>query len=111
MDEPVFKKCPLCGAVVGGAELCESGAHRCRRCGTTCRYEDENLVAMFIPGYFARLMELERMNLEILDDIELESIKGEYRDAEYIRKKHLERQGVLAEYSMLSYFRPLVEKW
>jgi hypothetical protein len=111
MEEVIFKKCPLCGAVLEEVEADTSGVQRCRRCGTACRYEGENLVALFIPGYFARLTELERLNKEILVDIDLESIKGEYRDIHFLQKKHLERQGILAEYSMLSYFRPFVEKW
>lgn len=111
MEEPILKKCPLCGAAIEGVTAGESGQHRCGRCGTTGRYEGENLVAIFIPGYFARLMDLERLNKEVLEEIELESMKGEYRDAAFLQKKHLERQGVLAEYSMLSYFRPCVEKW
>lgn len=111
MDEPAFKKCPLCGAAIEKASADAHDQYRCLRCGTTGRYEGENLAAIFIPGYFARIMELERMNKEILEEIELESIKGEYRDAVFLQKKHLERQGVLAEYSMLSYFRPFVDKW
>lgn len=111
MDEPSYRKCPLCGAAIEDAAAGMSGQHRCGRCGSTGRYEGENLVALFIPGYFARLMELERLNKEILEEIELESIKGEYRDPAFLQKKHLERQGVLAEYSMFSYFRTFVEKW
>lgn len=94
-----------------GVTADESGEHRCRRCGTTGRYEGENLLALFIPDYHARLMELEKLNRELLREIDLEGFKGEYRDMRYLQKKHLERQDLLAEYAFLSFFREFVEKW
>lgn len=89
----------------------ESGDKRCRRCGTTGRYDGEDLVAIFIPNYHARLMELEKRNREVLEEINLEGMKGEYRDMGYLRSKHLQRQDILAEYSLLTFFRSFVEKW
>ncbi len=105
------KKCPLCGALLEGVSASASGDYRCGRCGSTGRYEGENLVAIFIPNYFARLAELEKRHRELVDEIYLEGLKGEARDRDYIQRMNLERQSVLAEYSMLSYFREFVEKW
>ncbi len=110
--EPVpEKKCALCGAVIEGVAADESGEHRCGHCGSTGRYEGKNLVALFVPDYHARMAELESRNRELLGEIDLEGIKGEYRDMRYLQKKHLERQDVLAEYSLLSFFRDFVQKW
>ena len=111
MEEATEKKCPVCGAVLEGVPLEASGEYDCRRCGTRGRYEERNLAALFIKDYHARLRELESLNKEILADIELESMKGEFRDMRYLREKHMERQGVLAEYSFLSHFRPFIENW
>lgn len=111
MDATTEKKCPLCGAGIEGVEAGASGECRCDRCGATGRYEGEGLCAIFIPGYHARLEELARRNKELTQEIELEGIKGEYRDMRFLQKKHMERQDVLAEYSFLSYFREFVEKW
>lgn len=94
-----------------GVAVDSSGDYRCRRCGTTGRFEGENLEALIIPRYYARLMELETLEKEISREIELEGMKGQYRDMRFIQGKHLERQGVLAEYAFLSHFRPFVEKW
>lgn len=111
MQEPSEKKCVFCGAVLEGVRDNASGEFRCRRCGTTGRFEGADLKAVFIPNYFARLEEIKNMNREILGEIQLESMKGELRDMRFLQKKHLERQSILAEYSFLSYFRPFVEKW
>ena len=111
MEPSPEKKCVFCGAALDGVAADESGEHRCRRCGATGRFEGENLVAVFIPRYDARLMELEALEREISGEIDLEGMKGQYRDMGFIRKKHLERQGVLSEYAFLSHFRPFTEKW
>ena len=111
MEPSPEKKCVFCGAVLEGVQARASGEYRCRRCGTTGRYDGESLLAIFIPGYHARVMELEKRNKELVGEIELEGIKGQYRDMRYLQKKHLERQGVLAEYEFLSYFREFVERW
>jgi hypothetical protein len=111
MEQTPEKKCPLCGGYIEGAAPDASGDFRCGRCGATGRYEGESLVAMLIPGYFARMEELERRNREILAEINFESLKGEGRDMKYLQGKHLERQGVLAEVSFLSYFREFVDRW
>ena len=111
MESTAEKKCALCGAVLEGVGARESGEYRCRRCGTTARHDGGDLVALFIPTYYARLAELESLNREMLQEIDLEGMKGQHRDMRYLQKKHLQRQDVLAEYSLLSYFRPFVEKW
>lgn len=111
MEPQPEKKCALCGAVLEGVAADESGEYRCARCGTTGRYDGGNLLALFIPNYHARLVELESLNRELLREIDLEGFKGEYRDMKYLQKKHLERQGILAEYAFLSFFREFVEKW
>ncbi|MCJ7745179.1 MAG: hypothetical protein MUP40_02670 [Actinobacteria bacterium] len=111
MESTPEKKCAFCGAVLEGVGALESGEHRCGRCGTTGRYDGESLVAIFIPNYHSRLADVENLNRELVQEISLEGIKGELRDMRYLQKKHLERQSALAEYSLLSYFRPFVEKW
>jgi len=111
MEQTPEKKCPLCGAFIEGAAPDASGDFRCPRCGSTGRYEGESLVALLIPGYLARMEELERRNREVLAEIDFESLKGEGRDMQYLQSKHLERQGVLAEVSFLSYFRAFVDRW
>ena len=111
MEDSPDKKCAFCGVALEGVARGKSGDHRCGRCGATGRYDGENLLAIFIPDYHARLMELEELNREIVQEIELEGVKGEYRNMGFLQKKHLERQEVLAEHSFLSYFRPFVEKW
>ncbi|MBK5092428.1 MAG: hypothetical protein JJE48_02800 [Actinobacteria bacterium] len=111
MDQTVEKKCAFCGAVLEGVGVLESGEHRCGRCGTTGRYEGESLVAIFILKYHSRVAELESSNRELVQEIDLEGIKGERRDMGFLQKKHLERQSALAEYSFLSYFRPFVDRW
>src|SRR5450756_472178 len=104
MDPTAEKKCALCGAVLEGVGARESGEHRCGRCGTTGRHDGESLVAIFIPNYYARLAEL-------VQEIDLEGARGNQRDMRFLQKKHLERHSALAEYSLISYFRPFVEKW
>jgi len=111
MEPSPEKKCVFCGAAHDGVAADESGEHQCRRCGATGRFEGENLVAIFIPRYEARLMELEMLEREVSGEIDLEGTKGQYRDMGFVRKKHLERQGVLSEYAFLSHFRPFTEKW
>src|SRR5450759_170645 len=75
------------------------------------RYKELDLVAIFIPGYHRRLMDLEALNKELLGEIEIEGMKGASRDMRFLQKKHLERQDLLAEYAFLSHFRDFVEKW
>lgn len=111
MDEVREKRCVLCGAVLEGVDECGSGEFRCGRCGATGRYDAENLQAVFIPGYHRRLMELEALNTELVGEIEMEGMKGDIRDMRYLQKKHLERQDVLREHSILSHFREFVERW
>jgi hypothetical protein len=111
MDQADEKRCPLCGATLEGVNARQSGEHGCRRCGTTGRYDGENLVAISIPNYYVRLAELESRNNELVQEIGLEGRKGEQRDRRRLQEKHLQRQDTLAEYSFLSYFRPFVEKW
>ncbi len=111
MDEVREKRCVLCGAVLEGVDECASGEFRCGRCGATGRYDAENLQAVFIPGYHRRLMELEALNTELVGEIEMEGMKGDIRDMRYLQKKHLERQDVLREHSILSHFREFVERW
>ena len=111
MDPTTERKCALCGAVLEGVGAVESGEHRCRRCGTTGRYDGESLVAISIQNYYLRLAELESLSREMVREIDLEGSKGEQRDMNSLQKMHLQRQDALAEYSFLSYFRPFVEKW
>jgi len=111
MEEIQEKKCALCGAVLEGAGKNVSGEFHCRRCGAAGRYEGENLVAMDIPDYDARMAELASRNRELLREIDLEGIKGEHRDMRYLQRKHLERQDVLCEYAFLSHFMDFVRKW
>lgn len=111
MEETPEKICALCGAVLEGVEKDASGEFRCGQCGATGRHKGVDLVAIFIPGYHRRLMELEALNKELLRDIEIEGMKGQGRDMRYLQKKHLERQGLLAEYAFLSHFTDFVEKW
>lgn len=105
------KKCAVCGAVIENVAQDESGEFRCRRCGTTGRYDRVDLVAVFIPGYHRRLAEIEARNKDLLADIEIEGMKGPSRDMRFLQRKHLERQDLLAEYSFLSHFREFVERW
>ena len=111
MDPTAEKKCALCGAALEGVGARESGEHGCGRCGTTGRYDGESLVAIFIPNYHSRLTDLENLNRELVQEISREGARGKQRDMHFLQKKHLERQSALAEYSLLSYFRPFVEKW
>lgn len=66
---------------------------------------------MNIPGYYPRLEELRRRNLEIITLIEAEGMKGDWRDMRCIRSLHEERQRVLSEYNFLSYFQQFVDRW
>jgi len=110
--EPVQeKRCAVCGAALEDVQDAESGEFRCGRCATTGRYKGDDLIALFIPGYFRRLAELEAQNKDLLAEIEVEGMKGEKRDMRYLQKKHLERQDLLAEYAFLSHFKEFVEKW
>jgi hypothetical protein len=111
MEEQQEKKCALCGAVFDGVAETDSGEFTCRRCATSARYDGVNLVAINITNYYAMLAELEARNKELVGEIEFEGNKGSHRDMGYLRKKHLERQDVLAECSFLSHFRAFVEKW
>ena len=105
------RKCPVCAAALEGVAQDASGEYRCHRCGCTGRYQGVDMVAVFIPGFHRRLMELEALNKELLAEIEMEGMKGGARDMRFLQKKHLERQDVLAEYSFLSHFSDLVAKW
>jgi hypothetical protein len=111
MEEIAERKCALCSAVLQGVATDASGEYRCAHCGAAGRYGGEELLAISIPGYHRRLMELEAFNRELLAEIESEGSKGEGRDMRYLQKKHLERQDVLCEYAFLSHFREFVEKW
>lgn len=97
--------------MLAGVSTDAVGEFQCEHCGATGRYEGEELTALFIPNYYLRIAELEKLNRELVNEIDLEGIKGEYRDMRWLQKKHNERQNVLAEYSFLSYFRQFVEKW
>jgi hypothetical protein len=105
------KKCAVCGAVLEGVAEGQSGEFRCRRCGSAGRFEGLDLVAVFIPGFHRRLAELEAQKKDLVEEIEMEGMKGRGRDMRYLQKKHIERQDLLAEYAFLSHFREFVEKW
>lgn len=105
------RECPLCGAALEGVGVSESGEFRCARCRSTARFDGESLLAIEIPGYHRRLVELEAANRQLVREIEEEGRKGPARDARTLRKKHLERQDVLCEYGFLSHFREYVDKW
>jgi hypothetical protein len=111
LEQSREKRCALCGAVLEEVADDASGEFRCHRCGTTGRYNGVDLVAILIPGYHRRLMELESLNRELVAEIDKEGTKGPGRDMRYLQRKHLERQDVLAEYSFLSHFSGFVEKW
>jgi len=70
-------KCPLCSVSMRESE---EGCLVCPHCLTRARFRGEELEALNIPGYRARLMELERMNLELIGRIEEEGGRGEARD-------------------------------
>ena len=105
------RKCALCGAVLEGVADDAGGEFRCRHCGCTGRYRDQELIGMFIPGYHRRLMELEALNNELLGEIEMEGMKGPGRDMGFLQKKHLERQDVLTEFAFLTHFSRFIDKW
>lgn len=110
--EPVReKKCVVCGAPFEDVPEEASGEFRCPRCGTSGRYDDVNLVAMFIPGFHRRLMELESRNRELIAETEMEGMKGESRNMRYLQEKHKERQNVLGEYSFLTHFSDFIDRW
>ncbi len=102
-------KCPLCAVVM--EEQAEEDCLACPRCLTRARFRGEELEALNIPGYRARLMELERMNVELMGRIEQEGSKREARDRGLLQALHAERQRVLSEYGFLSYFSGYQEKW
>lgn len=110
MEKPE-KKCAFCGVPLEDVPEDETGEFRCPRCGVTARFSGADLVAIFIPGYYRRLMELEALNKELVVEIEIEGMKGGGRDMPFLRKKHLERQDLLAEFSFLTHFREFVDKW
>ncbi|WP_287154234.1 hypothetical protein [Candidatus Solincola tengchongensis] len=103
------RHCPLCNALL--EEMPEEGCFRCRKCLSLSRFSGEELLAMDIPGYYPRLEELRRRNLEIITLIEAEGMKGDWRDMRSIRSLHEERQRVLSEYNFLSYFQQFVDRW
>ena len=111
MDDVVKRKCVVCGAAIEGSEGSAVEECGCRHCGAIGRYRGKELIALDIPRYFPRLQELERRNKELTAEIYHEGLKGEARDMRHIQDKHQERQSILAEYSLLSYFRQFVDKW
>lgn len=111
LGEPGERKCPFCSRALDGVMHDESGEFSCLKCGAAGRYEGESLVAINIPGYQMRLAELEKMEKEITEDIELESMRGLSRNLMYLQEKIQERQTVQSEYAFLSNFRMLIEKW
>jgi hypothetical protein len=103
------EKCPLCSVMLG--ESPDEDCLVCPHCRTRVRFQGEELEALDIPGYRARLMDLERMNAELTGRIEEEGSKGEARDRRLLQSLHLERQQVLSEYGFLSCFSNYQEKW
>lgn len=108
-DESQERRCPLCNALLEMTP--DEGCFQCLRCRSLSRFRGEELLAMSIPGFYLRLEELRRRNLEIITLIEAEGMKGESRDMQSIRSLHEERQRVLSEYNFLSYFQQFVERW
>lgn len=102
------RRCPLCNGLM---EPAEEGCFECTRCRSRCRFRGEELLAMRIPQYEARLQELQRMHEDVLGLIEAESGRGGERDMKVLRGLHEERQRILSEYSFMSYFRQFVEGW
>jgi Zn-finger nucleic acid-binding protein len=103
------EKCPLCATeleAVTGEQY-----QFCPRCRTRVRFRGEELEALDIPSYHARLAELEGRNAELTGMIEQEGGKGASRDQALLQSFHLERQRVLSEYGFLSYFSRYQEKW
>ncbi len=88
----------------------ETGLRRCSRCGTEARFEGEELISLDIPGYEARLREIERRVIEVNHEVEVEGARGPARDMSLIRRLHNERQSLLAEWSFLTHFEDLVER-
>jgi len=88
----------------------EPGFWLCTRCGSEARFDDDQLVSLDIPGYEAKLREIERRLPEVTHEIELEGAKGDARDLNRIRTLHNERQRLLTEFSFLTYFEELVER-
>ena len=103
------ERCPLCSVVLESSP--EEGCLVCPHCRTRARFRGDELEALDIPGYRARLMELERMNSELTGRIEEEGGRREARDRRLLQSLHLERQRVLSEYGLLSYFSGYQEKW
>ncbi|PKQ28538.1 MAG: hypothetical protein CVT63_02355 [Candidatus Anoxymicrobium japonicum] len=104
-----LRKCPFCGVPFEGSEEGVSGERRCGRCRVAARYKGKDLLAVSIPGYYRRLIELESRGKELLMEIENERAKG--RSMSVIQKKRLEHQSILSERAFLSYFMDFVEKW
>ncbi len=103
------KECPLCAAEL---EAMPGEEHLvCPRCRTRVRFRGEELEALDIPSYRARLAELEGRNAELTGRIEEEGSKGVSRDRALLQSLHLERQRILSEYGFLSYFSRYQEKW
>jgi hypothetical protein len=103
------RHCPLCHGLLMVTE--EVRCFECMRCRSLARFQGEELLAMSIPGYEIRLMELERRHAEIIALIDAEGARGAARDMRSLRSLHEERQRVLSEFSFLSYFRQFVERW
>lgn len=110
-ERPRERRCPVCGAALEGVGESDSGEFRCSRCRTVSRFERENLLALHIPGYHRRILELESMNRQLVKEIEAEGRKGPDRDPRVLGEKHRKRQDVLFEYGFLSDFSRFVEKW
>lgn len=105
------RKCPFCSCALDGVKHDESGEFSCTKCGSIGRYDGENLIAIDIPGYSMRLVELEKLEKEITEDIELESMRGLKRNLMYLQEKIQERQTVQSEQAFLSNFRLLIDRW
>lgn len=103
------ERCPLCSVVLEASP--GEGCLVCPHCRTQARFRGDELEALDIPGYHARLMELERMNSELTEKIEEEGGRGEARDRRLLQSLHVERQRVLSEYGFLSCFSGYQEKW
>lgn len=88
----------------------EPGFWLCTRCRSEARFDDDQHVSLDIPGYEAKLREIERRLPEVTHEIELEGAKGDARDLNRIRTLHSERQRLLTEFSFLTHFEELVER-
>ena len=88
----------------------EPGFWLCSRCGVEAAFEEDQLLSLDIPGYEAKLRDIERRLPEVTREIEVEGARGEERDMSRIRTLHEERQRLLAEFAFLTHFKELVER-